>query len=111
MRLLFDQNLPVRLVESLADLFPKSAHVKPLGLSAASDAEIWHYARTNEFAIISKDGDFSQLSLLHGNPPKVISLKIGNASTREIEALIRIRAETIAEFNQRDEDALLVLGA
>ena len=45
MTLLLDQNLSPRLVPALADLFPGSAHVRDVGLAAASDDdEVWRYA-------------------------------------------------------------------
>lgn len=40
MKLLFDQNLSPRLPALLADLYPASAHVIPLGLDEAEDIEI-----------------------------------------------------------------------
>jgi predicted nuclease of predicted toxin-antitoxin system len=66
MKLLFDQNLSPRLVTRLADLFPDSDHVYPLGLDQALDIEVWNYARDNDFILVSKDADFGEMSLLHG---------------------------------------------
>ena len=37
MKLLFDQNLSPRLVTRLADLYPDSNHVYPLGLDCVPD--------------------------------------------------------------------------
>jgi len=37
MKLLFDQNLPPKLVNRLADLFPGSSHVQSIRLDCASD--------------------------------------------------------------------------
>lgn len=110
MKLLFDQNLPERLVTRFAKEFPQSTHVKRVGLASASDLQIWQYARTNGFVIISKDGDFSQLALLHGPPPKVIWLKVGNASTSDIEGQLKKHLKQIEAFEDRPEDALLVIG-
>lgn len=45
MKLLFDHNLPPRLAQGLADLFPESRHVYSLGLERASDREICDFAR------------------------------------------------------------------
>jgi predicted nuclease of predicted toxin-antitoxin system len=56
-----------------------------LGLASATDQEIWAYAREQDFTVISKDNDFRSLSLVNGAPPKVIWLRIGNASTAGIE--------------------------
>lgn len=109
LRLLFDQNLSDRLIKSLADLFTGSVHVKEAGLASASDRAVWDFARQNGLAIISKDSDFHQMSFLYGAPPKTIWLRLGNASTQEIEYLIRAQAAEILRFLAADEGALLVI--
>ena len=78
MKLLFDNNLSHKLVSRLDDLFPDSSHVMTEGLDEAEDHEIWDYAKENGFAIITKDSDYDDLSIVRGFPPKVIWLKIGN---------------------------------
>ncbi len=64
MRLLFDQYLSHNLTRSLSDIFPECVHVREIGMSKASDAEIWAYAKEDGFTIVSKDSDFQQRSLL-----------------------------------------------
>ncbi len=58
MRLLWDQNLSPRLVNSLADLFPDSVHVRDLGMARADDDRVWVFAAKHGCAIVSKDSDF-----------------------------------------------------
>ena len=70
MKLLFDQNLSLQLPRLLADIYAESVHVKEVGLRDAGDLEIWQYAKVQGCAIVSKDSDFQQRSLLHGAPPK-----------------------------------------
>ena len=84
MKLLLDQNLSHRLIEILSDPFPGSTHVRLLGLDQASDDDIWRYARDNGFAIVTRDTDFVERSIIRGHPPKVILLRIGNTSTANI---------------------------
>ena len=81
MRLLFDENLSPRLVQAFEPEYPGSAHVCALGLRGATDGVIWDRARQESYAIVSKDNDFRQMSFLHGAPPKVIWLSVGNAGT------------------------------
>ncbi|MDQ2835297.1 MAG: DUF5615 family PIN-like protein [Acidobacteriota bacterium] len=57
MKLLLDENLSPRLVESLRDLYAESDHVHNLKLGAANDSEVWDYAKLHVFAIVSKDSD------------------------------------------------------
>ena len=109
MKLLFDENLSSRLVSALADEFPNSSHVNLIGLAGATDSEIWAYARQIDFTVVSKDDDFRSLSLVNGAPPKVIWLRIGNASTAAIEAFIRSALVKIWTFKISPEESLLVL--
>ena len=89
MKLLFDQNLSPRLVARLADLFPDSNHIYPLGLDCVADHEVYEYARREGFLLVTKDADFSDLSVLRGFPPKVIWIRQGNCSTTVIEEILR----------------------
>jgi predicted nuclease of predicted toxin-antitoxin system len=72
MKLLFDQNLSPKLVNPLADSFPGSSQVQSAGLDCADDDQVWEHARLNGFAIVTKDADCNNLSVLRGQPPKVI---------------------------------------
>jgi len=109
MKLLFDANLSPRLVSRLADLFPASTHVRDIGLKAADDPLVWDYARANDFMIVSKDADMHDLSLLYGNPPKVIWLRLGNCSTSEAENLLRRERDAIKVFYEEQTLSLLAL--
>ncbi|RKZ92241.1 MAG: hypothetical protein DRR19_04855 [Candidatus Parabeggiatoa sp. nov. 1] len=109
MKLLFDQNLPPRLPRLLADIYPDSIHVREIGFREATDTEIWDYAKQHGFAIVSKDSDFQQKSLLYGSPPKVIWIRVGNCSVTEITDLLRSRSILIHTFNLNDVESLLIL--
>jgi len=108
-KLLFDENLSPRLVEALERDYPGSAHVRTLGLRGATDGAIWELARQEAYAILSKDNDFRQLSFLHGAPPKVIWLSVGNAGTEAILRFLRSRRAEIHAFEADTEASLLVL--
>jgi predicted nuclease of predicted toxin-antitoxin system len=99
MKLLFDQNLSWRLPQKLADLYPDSRHVREAGMKEAQDIDIWEYAKTNGFVIVSKDLDFQQRSLLYGHPPKVVRLRVGNCPVQVIEDLLRKYSAAIHTFN------------
>ena len=62
--LLFDQNLSPSLVNLLADIYPGSVYVDRIGLPTAPDREVWDYPRQQDYIVVTKDADFSQLSLL-----------------------------------------------
>ncbi|MBI2510885.1 MAG: DUF5615 family PIN-like protein [Opitutae bacterium] len=109
MKLLFDQNLPRSLVERLADLFPASAHVREAGLAQADDIAIWEHAKAAGFVIVSNDSDFQQRSLLHGAPPKVVWLRVGNCPTSRIEQLLRDRSVELHTFEADPAQSLLIV--
>lgn len=109
MKLLFDQNLSPKLVDRLADLFPGSIHVQSIALDCASDDRIWEHCRLNGFAIVTKDEDYNDLSVIRGSPPKVIWLQLGNCTTARVEAIFRIRFADIEAFENDASAGTLVL--
>jgi predicted nuclease of predicted toxin-antitoxin system len=98
LKLLFDQNLSYKLVRSFSDEFPGSAHVRDLGLASAGDIEVWEYAKQFGFTIVSKDTDFSQRGFLFGPPPKVVWIRLGNCSSKEIEDVLHSYSSEIGQF-------------
>lgn len=80
MKLLLDENLSRRLVPFLQHDYPGSNQVVLLGMDSASDKEVWQKARDDDFVILTRDADFQELSLVWGQPPKVIRLKTLNQS-------------------------------
>jgi len=109
MKLLFDQNLSPRLVNRLADLYPNSQHVSFIGLDQADDRAVWEFANQNDFTVVTRDSDFSELSLLQGFPPKVIWVRRGNCSTNQIEEILRSHNENIRQFNENPNFGVLTL--
>lgn len=109
MKLLFDENLSYRLPGLLADIYPLSVHVRDIGLTGAADNAIWRYAAGGGYIITSKDADFYQRSVSHGPPPKVIWLRIGNASTRTIAVFLRERHSVIRRFLEDRDASFLTL--
>ena len=109
MTLLLDENLSPRLVPSIGDQYPGSTHVENCGLLAAPDEEVWRFALENGFAIVTKDSDFSERSVLAGCPPKVIWLRIGNCKTVQAELALRNNSSEIKAFLGSQQDCCLVL--
>ena len=78
-------------------------------MKAADDPIVWDYAKDNDFMIVSKDADMHDLSLVFGKPPKVIWLRLGNCSTRQVEKLLRLDFDVIKLFYEDENVSLLVL--
>lgn len=110
MKLLFDENLSFRLVEAVTESFPGSTHVDRVGLRGATDTDVWRFAAEQGFTVVSKDNDFRQRAFLHGPPPKVVWLVVGNAGTAELRGLVVRHLDTIRAFGKSAEEALLPLG-
>lgn len=111
MKLLLDENLSRRLVAALSDSFHDSTHVAAVGLGAATDRDIWEFARRHDYVIMSKDSDFNDLAFVHGPPPKVIWLRLGNSSTANIARTLADNHAVIQAFVDNDDDAVLVIYA
>ena len=109
MRLLFDQNLSPRLPQRLSDLYQNSTHVRNVGLREADDSIIWGYALAHGFTIVSKDSDFQIRSIIDGHPPKVIWIRIGNASTNAVENMLREFNDDVTAFGDDDSSSLLAI--
>jgi len=107
MKLLFDHNLSHKLVPRLADLFPASTQTRLLNFSTATDLTIWQHAKENGFVLVTLDKDFSDLALQRGAPPKIIWLRCGNSTVKEIERLLRANLKDIEQFESSPAASVL----
>lgn len=108
MKLLFDNNLSFKLVQSQQNYFPGSQHIREVLSINVDDLIIWNHAKTNGFTILTKDNDFDERSQLEGCPPKIIHLICGNKTTLHILNLLLWRKEDILAFGETNsEDCIL----
>ena len=105
--LLFDQNISFRIIKEISSHFPGSKQVREVGLEGKLDREVWNYAKSNGFTLVSFDSDFADLSLLFGFPPKVIWLRLGNSSTNRITAVLTQKKEEIQIFLKNEVEGIL----
>ncbi len=109
MKLLFDENLSPALAQALARDHPGSSHVRSEGILGAADDRVWAHAREEGFAIVSKDTDFRERSLVEGFPPKIVWLDVGNIGTEAILELLRRERDRLERFAEDEEASLLIL--
>jgi len=103
MKLLLDENLSRRLVPFLLHDYPDSSQVVLLGMESATDKEVWHKAKEDGYVIVTRDADFQELSLVWGQPPKVIRLKTLNQSrAATLKVLLDNREVIIESLIDRD---------
>lgn len=107
MKLLFDHNLSHKLCQRLGDIFPGSSQTRLLGLSTATDQNIWQHAEAHGFVVATLDKDFADMSLLRGAPPKIIWLRCGNSTVAEVERLLRANLQEIQKFEANTNVSLL----
>ena len=104
MKLLFDQNISYRLIKQISDSYPNSKQVKELGLENSTDLEIFNFAKNNDFTIVTFDSDFFDLTILKGFPPKIIWLRTGNTTTRNIKMILENKFEIIEYFLKEENN-------
>ena len=97
MKLLLDENLSRRLVPFLLHDYPDSSQVVLLGMESATDKEVWQKAKEDGYVIVTRDADFQELSLVWGQPPKVIRLKTLNQSRAATLKVLLDHREVITE--------------
>lgn len=110
MNLLFDQNISPRILKKLPSEFSACQQVRFVGLEDAADFQIFQYAKTNDFAIVTFDADFVDLNAMHGTPPKIIYLNTGNLTTKNISRLMLDNILRIQHYlNSTSDDILEII--
>lgn len=97
MKLLLDENLSRRLVPFLQHAYPGTSQVVLLGLESASDREVWQKAKDDGYVIVTRDADFQELSLVWGQPPKVVRLRTPNQTRAATLKVLLDHRELIVE--------------
>jgi len=88
MKFLVDAHLPPGLCSLLARRGHDAIHTLNLpGQNATKDREINQISLDQQRVVISKDTDFFYSHLLQGRPWKLLLIKTGNLSTKELFAL------------------------
>jgi predicted nuclease of predicted toxin-antitoxin system len=90
---IIDNNLSPKIARALNGIYPGIQHVADIKLDQKTDVEIWEYAQAHGLHILTKDRDFKDIQGMRGAPPKVVWLRLGNVSTRQILAVL-LRNET-----------------
>ena len=100
-RLISDENISWRLKRLLPQWEILPANEIQSG-KRLTDTTIWKYARSNQYAILTFDEDFSEIQNLLGFPPKIIWLRTGNVTTSKISSILISLEGEIIEFLNDD---------
>ena len=106
MNLLFDQNISFRLLRRIKDSYPNAKQVRELGLENATDKEIFEFAKKYDNTIVTFDSDFFDLNTLYGFPPRIIWIRTGNTTTKNLEIILKDKYELIKLFISEDYGCL-----
>jgi len=110
MKLLLDANLSWRLTAVLSEHFGECVHVNKTELpKPAKDTEIWNYAITNGYTIITQDSDFVRLFEIKGFPPKIVILRVGNMDRKTAEKILVQAKSSIVDLDKSDYGLLEIV--
>ncbi len=87
MRFIIDAHLPMSVAKAFTDLGHNVIHTRDLPLGNATDDNDIISVAGNDGVVVSKDEDFYQSFLLHGKPPQLIHVKVGNMRLNEVTTL------------------------
>lgn len=102
MKLLLDQNISYRIIKHLPSTIT-ATHVTNEGLVNSADFEIWQFAKSNGYTIVTQDTDFNDIFIVHGFPPKIIWFKTGNLKNNHILEYLVANFEELLNFLQDPE--------
>ncbi len=91
MKVWLDAQLPPLLAQWInqQDFGLQACAIRELGLRDATDPEIFEAARVEAAVVMTKDRDFVHLLDLHGPPPHVIWMRMGNCSNAALQQILR----------------------
>ena len=107
MKLLLDENLSRRIVPFIQGLYPNSTQVALVELEQSDDKTIRQYAIDNDFVIVTKDADYYDMTVLYGQPPKIIWLKTGNQSKAATIKILQDNQQAIEKALMMDNKACI----
>jgi predicted nuclease of predicted toxin-antitoxin system len=87
-RFLVDAQLPPVLAQWLRANGHEAEHVAEIGLLDANDNAIWQRALQTGAAIITKDEDFSNRSVLAAAAPTIVWVRLGNCRNTALIAAV-----------------------
>lgn len=109
MKLLLDENLSRRIVPFLQEAYAGSTQVALIALESATDLVIWEYAKTHGYTIVTRDADFLDLSIVKGQPPKIIRLRTPNQTRAKVQRVLLMNQAVIEEALIQNDEACIEL--
>ena len=109
LKFVVDTQLPRKLSDKLDELGADSIHVSHyLAGHLFDDIEIKEIAIGQDRIIVSKDADFHNHFVLKGSPPKILLLKVGNISNKELLRFIELHYPDIFSFFEQGNNMIVI---
>ena len=110
MILWIDAQLSPALAPWISQQFAVEAYsARWLGLTRATDQQIFEAARKANAVVMTKDSDFLRLLELHGPPPQVIWVTLGNTANARLREVCGRRLSSALRLLESGE-ALVEIG-
>ena len=90
-KFLIDVNLPQKFSFFNSPDFTHVTNINP----EMSDSDIWDYALQHGFATVTKDSDFYHKSMTSIQSPKIVYLKLGNQTLKQLHQFFEQNWELI----------------
>ena len=104
MKYLIDNQLPFALAKHLRNHGLDACHVSDIGMDQASDRDIWQYAATNGYAVVSKDEDFLHIANADPAGPPFVWVRLGNCRKPALLAAFdRVLAQLVHALDAGDK--------
>lgn len=98
MKFLIDAHLPPSIAQMLNDAGHDSVHSSSLpGGNATTDKQLNEISIKEERVVMTKDVDFFNSLVLHGQPWKLVLIRTGNIGARSLLVLLKNRLPDIVE--------------
>jgi predicted nuclease of predicted toxin-antitoxin system len=109
MKLIVDANLSWRLIRFLNKLGAEAIYAESLNTPTCSDRDIWNYAQSYHYLILTQGTDFSDMVIETQDGPSVIWLRKGNLRNHEVESLLTTNWQLILDLAARGERLIEIL--
>ncbi|MDR0494005.1 MAG: DUF5615 family PIN-like protein [Treponema sp.] len=108
MKILVDMNLSPNWADFLTRNGIEAVHWSFIGLPDAPDTEIFTYAKTHDFTVMTGDLDFGFiLAITHGEKPSVIQTRTGDLKPDRIGGIVvNVIKQLVADI---DKGALVTI--
>lgn len=109
MNLLFDQNIALKSLVNLDDVYPGAKHINEFP-EITTDKDLLATTADNNFILVTTEQEFIDHAILLKFNTKVILIKGDNINSNKIEWCLRIHENTILHFlSQEDSPQFLVI--